>query len=383
MRISGGIMSQKKSLWIILWIVLTAAIACGAFFYGRTIEKNAAEAAAQAERELNIMLSRSDLEGLGEIEGEIYVTGHKSPDSDTVGSAIAYARLLQKLGYDARAVVLGDINPETAYVLKMAGMETPPLMEDTSGKTMILVDHGDYTQSAEGMKDAHIISIIDHHGDGTISTGNQMIYDARPLGSTATIVWLRYRNYGVELDPQTAMVMMGSILSDTNGLRTSVTAADREALKELSTLAGVSDTNAFYQEMYKASISYEGMTDEQIFFSDYKEYETSGKNYAIGCVNAYDEAAAKDLAERMKAVIPGTLSSTGMDMAYAQISIFHDDLSITYIVPSDETAASVIAEGFEDRAVFDGTSYILNPGISRKVVLVPTITDVLASHPSE
>ena len=62
--------------------------------------------------------------------------------------------------------------------------------------------------------------------------------------------------------------------------------------------------------------------------------------------------AAKDLAERMKAVIPGTLSSTGMDMAYAQISIFHDDLSITYIVPSDETAASVIAEGFEDRAAY-------------------------------
>ena len=362
---------------------MTAVIAAGCFFLGRKMENKALSAVFQAEQELNIRLNRSDLEGLGNIEGPIYITGHKSPDSDTVCSSIAYAELLRKLGYDAQAVVLGPVNPETAFILDSAGVDVPPLLEDASGKNMILIDHSDYMQSAEGLKDAHIISIIDHHGDGSVTTGNQMIYDARPLGATATIVWMRYRNYGLIPDPQTAKVMMGALLSDTNDLRSNTTFADREALRVLSGLAGVSDTDAFYQEMFKASLSYEGMTDEEIFFSDYREYESAGIRYSIGCVQVYDEAEASDMAERMKAVLPGALSSAGMDLAFAQINIFHDDLSITYIVPSGEQAAAVIEAAFGDKAIFDGTAYNFNPGMGRKATLVPAITDVLASHPSE
>ncbi len=362
---------------------MTAVIAAGCFFLGRKMENKALSAVFQAEQELNIRLNRSDLEGLGNIEGLIYITGHKSPDSDTVCSSIAYAELLRKLGYDAQAVVLGPINPETAFILESAGVDVPPLLEDASGENMILVDHSEYIQSAEGLKDAHIISIIDHHGDGSVTTGNQLIYDARPLGATATIVWMRYRSYGLIPDPQTAKIMMGALLSDTNDLRSNTTFADREALKVLSGLAGVSDTDAFYQEMFKASLSYEGMTDEEIFFSDYREYESAGVRYSIGCVQVYDEAEASDMAEHMKAVLPGALSSAGMDLAFAQINIFHDDLSITYIVPSGEQAAAVIEAAFGDKAVFDGTAYIFDPGMGRKATLVPAITDVLASHPSE
>ena len=85
----------------------------------------------------------------------------------------------------------------------------------------------------------------------------------------------------------------------------------------------------------------------------------------------------------MKALIPSALADTGMDMAFAQISIFHDDLSVTYLVPSDPAAAEVIEAAFGDTAEYDGTSYILKPGISRKQVLVPAITDVLESYPKE
>jgi len=377
-------MGNKKNFGImLLWLLLTAAAAFGCYFLGRKLENEALTAAFQAERDLNILLNRSELEGLGEVEGPIYVTGHKSPDSDTVGSSIAYAGLLRNLGYDAQAVVLGGINHETAFILESAGMDVPPLLEDASGKNMILVDHSEYTQSADGLKDAHIISIIDHHGDGSVKTGNQLIYDARPLGATATIIWIRYRNYGVVPDPRTAKVMMGSILSDTKNLSSGTTSADREALKDLSGAAGVEDTDAFYREMYKASLSYEGMTDEEIFFSDYKEYEASGKNYSIGCVSAYDEAAAGDLAERMKAVFPAVLSSSGMDMAFAQINIYHDDIDISYVVPSGDQAAAVIEAAFGDSVEFDGVSYVFRPGISRKRDLVPAVTDVLAAHPSE
>ena len=372
-------MEKKRSIW--KWIALIFIIvAVGAA--GILIGRNMAASKYQAEQELNYRLNRSDLDGLRKIEGIIYVTGHKSPDSDTVGSSIAYAALLRALGYDARPVVLGSINNETRYILESGGLEAPMLLEDASGCNMVLVDHSELVQSADGLPDANVITIIDHHGDGSVTTGNQLIYDARPLGSTATIIWIRYRNYGIEPDQKTAYAMVGSILSDTKNLQSNATTfADREALKVLSLLAGISDTDAMYQGMYQASISYDGKTDEEIFFDDYKEYESSGRKYGIGCINAYDEDGAKDLAERMMNVLSSVETST--DMLFAQISIFHDDISVTYLVPSNEAAAEVLETAFGDAAVHDEILYRLEPGISRKQVLVPAITDVLESHPKE
>ena len=312
------------------------------------------------------------------------MTGHKSPDSDTVCSSIAYATLLQALGYDAHPFVLGSVNHETQYILDAAGLDAPPLLEDASDCTMALVDHSEYLQSADGLDRARIVSIIDHHGDGTVQTGNQLIYDARPLGATATIIWLLYLDAGLEPDQQTALVMMGAILSDTKNLQSEATTfADREALRELSDIAGISDTDAFYNEMYKALLSYEGMTDEEIYFSDYKEYNVDGRTFAIGCMKVYDEESAIDLAKRMKAVFPFALASTGMEMAFVKINISHDDLSISYLVPSDDAATEVLKNVFGETAVFDGTSYVITPSVNRKAVMVPSITDYLKAHPTE
>lgn len=374
-------MTKKRKIWISIGLVLIL-LALGAVCFLAGMSLSASR--FRAERELSILLNRSEWEGLGELQEPIYVTGHKSPDSDTVGSSIAYAALLRALGYDARPVILGKINNETRFILEAAELDTPELLEDASGCSMILVDHSEYLQSADGLQDAHILSIIDHHGDGSITTGNQLVYDARPLGSTATIVWIRYRNYGLEPDRQTAVVMTGAILSDTKNLQSNTTtSADREALKVLSRIAGITDTDAFYQEMFKASLSYDGMTDEEIFFSDYKEYESGGVRFSIGCINVYDENAAKEMAARMQRVFPSALQSTGMDMAFAQINIFHDDLNITYLVPSGEAALEILETAFQETGTFDGTICRLEPGVSRKAVLVPAITDLLTAHPRE
>ena len=125
------------------------------------------------------------------------------------------------------------------------------------------------------------------------------------------------------------------------------------------------------------------MTDEEIYFSDYKEYEVDGRKFGIACMKVYDEEGAKDLAERMKALFPSVLASTGMDMAFVKVSISHDDLSIAYLVPSDDAAAEVLEAAFGETAVFDGASYVLTPSISRKTVMVPAITDVLKARPAE
>ena len=204
------------------------------------------------------------------------------------------------------------------------------------------------------------------------------------MGSTATIIAIRYRNYGIEPDAQTAMLLTGALLSDTQNLKSNQTTdADRELLKILAEKGGIKDIDGFFTEMFKASISYEGKSDEEIFLSDYREYESSGKKFGIAVVNAYDEESARNLAGRMKAIMPSILSAAGMDLGMAQVSIFHDDISITYLVPADEYTAAVIEEAFEGKFDFDGTSYIFKPGFSRRQVLVPAISEVLEAHPNE
>lgn len=370
--------NRKRILVIVIIAVIVLALIAAAFLIGRQTGSNEVSAAMQEDQDKYIYWYRGELTNLQGIDGPIYVTGHKNPDTDTVASAILYARLLQQLGYDAQPVVLGKINNESKYLLNAAGVEEPPLLEDASGKTMVLVDHSDYLQSADGLEDATVIMVIDHHGAGSIMTGNQLIYDARPYGSTATIIGMRYREYGIDVDPQSAMLMAGAILSDTSNLKSAnTTPADEGALKELCGLAGIEDANAFYQEMYKALISYDGNTDEEIFFSDYKEYESDGVLFAIACVQAYDEEDAKKMAERMKGALPSVLPSINTDYVFTQVSVYHDDLSMNYLVPANEISAEILEAAFAGQAVFDGTSYVLKPGVSRRQVLVPAITDVL------
>ena len=368
---------ERKKLWIkaALCVLIAAILAVGAYFVGY----RRAAAGYEAEKERNVILNRADLKGFGEAEGTIWVTGHKNPDTDTVCSAMAYAHLLNALGYDAQAAVLGVIDHESEYVLQLAGLECPPVLENAAGKNVVLVDHSEYLQSANELEQANVLGIIDHHGIGTVTTAGPILFDARPLGATATIIWIRYQNYGVEVDRQTAMLLLGALISDTGNLYPgSTTDADREAYAELSRLAGVTDTETLYHNMFKALISYGDMTDEEIFFSDYKEYEVGGKCYGIGIVNVYDEEEAKAMAARMKPVLPDAAAARGMDMVYAQVTVYHDGISITYLVPSDETASAVAAAAFEN-AVFDGTSYVMIPGASRKAVIVPGISGVLGA----
>lgn len=374
-------MKKNSIIWILLVLAACAGIGIGAYSLGQDRVRQE----MQAERDLNILLSRAELETLKLVDGPIYVFGHKSPDTDTVCTSIVYARILQQLGFDARPAVQGNINNETRYILKMAGVETPELILDAAGKNVVLIDHSELLQTVEGIQDANIISIIDHHNDGSITTGDRMIYDARPVGSTATIAWIRARNYGVEVDASMAMLLFGGMMSDTSSLKSlTTTSADRTAYQELSKIAGIRDPEAFYQEMFKASLSYEGMDDMEILNSDIKDYEAGGRSFAIGCVNAYDEPIAMDLAKRMKAILPELSAERGVEMSYAQISIFHDDISICYIVPSDEKAGEVLEAAFPDGGfTFDGTSYVFNPGMSRRQVLAPAISDVLSAHPGE
>ena len=203
------------------------------------------------------------------------------------------------------------------------GAEMPGVLEDASGEYIFLVDHSEYRQAAPGM----------------------------------------------EIDGPTAYLLLSAILSDTANLTSStVTTADREAVAALSKIADVSDIDALYRELYERLLSYDGMSDEEIFFSDYKKYEAYGVTFGIAGVNAIDEAAAAQLAERMQAVLPDIYPQAGMDLLYALISIRSEGKKIDYVVPGNDYSRQVFCEAFPDYDEFNGTAYIYRKGMGRKTV---------------
>ncbi len=336
------------------------------------------------KEQLIYTLNRGVMEKLNLVDGPIYVIGHRSPDSDTVCGAIAWARFLCLLGYDAEAAVTQEVNRETAYILKEAGAEAPPVLEDASGKNVFLVDHSEYIQAAEGMADAHIVGVIDHHGVGSVTTGHQVAYEARPLGATATLIWLNYLNCGFEPDRVTAQLLLGAVLSDTMNLTGSTTTqADRLAVPALAELAGVADTETFYRELHAESLSREGLSGEEILFSDYKEYEVNGVRFGIGLITAADEEDAAELAQLMKEAMTDGLRATGMDLIYASIRVQNGEEKTDYIVPADERSRLMIEAAFPHFDEYDGTAFTFRGGLGRKTLFVPGLTDYLNMVPHE
>lgn len=64
----------------------------------------------------------------------IHIIGHKNPDTDSIVSAIAYAQLKQKQGVDAIACRLGELNPETDFVLKKFQVPEPVYIQNAKVK---------------------------------------------------------------------------------------------------------------------------------------------------------------------------------------------------------------------------------------------------------
>lgn len=368
-------------------LIAIIVLSCTGYLSYNAGQKNGIDLAQKEnaqEREHLYELNRSDFEHLDLTSDKFYVIGHKSPDADTVMSAIAVARFFNALGFNAIPVLAEKADSESLYILEKAGVEVPEVLYDASGLDIFMVDHNELNQAVDGIEDAHIIGVIDHHGIGSVTTGNVVYANQRPIGAVCTSVWLNYLNYGVEIDESTAYLMLGAILSDTGNLVGSLTTtADREAVSYLSKLAKVEDTDAFYKEMYTEKLSYKGMSELDILLADYKQYEASEKKFGIALANAIDEEAAAKLSKRLASANEEFRKQKDVDMLFTEISIREEGVKIDYIIPCDEYSKKVMEDAFPDYDEYDGTAFIFRSGLGRKTKFVPGLSDFLASHPHE
>ncbi|MFA5742686.1 MAG: manganese-dependent inorganic pyrophosphatase [Candidatus Paceibacterota bacterium] len=226
----------------------------------------------------------------------VYVIGHKSPDTDTVCSAIAYSAYLKKTcRINAVPAVFGEINPETQFVLDYFKIKSPAKLESVAGQKLVLVDHNEKSQSPDGIEEAKIIEILDHHKIGFICS-EPIIVHAEPVGSTATLVAKKMlADKKFKITPQLAGLLVSAILSDTVVFKSATTTkTDIEIAKKLGPKAKIKNLKKFGIEIKKQKASLKGLTAEKIIYSDFKAFEASGKKFGIGQIEVVELGEAKE-----------------------------------------------------------------------------------------
>ena len=196
---------------------------------------------------------------------EILIFGHKNPDTDTIMSAIALADLESRKGKNVVACRLGDINKETKYALEYFKQSEPQLIQKLEeNQEVMLVDHNEFEQSVQGIENAKIISVVDHHKIANFKTSEPLYYTAMPVGCTATIISGLYEQENIKMEPHIAGLCLSAIISDTLLFKSpTCTQKDIDIANKLAKISNV-DINKYGMEMLKAGTDLSDFTPEQL-----------------------------------------------------------------------------------------------------------------------
>lgn len=238
-------------------------------------------------------------------------------------------------------------------------------------KQVILVDHNEKEQSVIGLDEAEIIEIVDHHKIGNIGTNMPINFRNMPLGCTETILYLMFKEHNVKIPKKYAGLMMSGIISDTLLLTSpTTTEVDKEALEELSKIAGV-NYREYGMEMFKAGSSMKGKTISEIIHGDFKNFVVDNQKLGIGQVSTM---STEEIMSKQDEFIK-ELNEEASE-GYTAIALFVTDIlkNGSYIFFNDKAkeifANSFGVENIEQGHFFEGL-------VSRKKQIVPKLMNYM------
>lgn len=303
-----------------------------------------------------------------------YVVGHKIPDSDSICSAIALSYLKTTLGEETVPARLGELSPETLFILDKFGFEQPELKTSYAGESLYIVDHSDRVQGPDDIDDATILGIVDHHKLGDITTSTPLEIWVRPVGCTNTIIKMMYDFHNVEIPKNIAGAMMCAILSDTVIFKSpTCTTADIKCVEALAEIAGIDDPKALGMEMFKVKSAVEGTPVRDLVLRDFKDFNMHGKLVGIGQLEVIDLS----IFDAMKADLEADLVALKAEGNRHSVILLLTDImkeGSEFLVVSDNDDLTEKAYG---KATVNGRVWI-DGILSRKKQVVPPLQDSLA-----
>ncbi len=257
---------------------------------------------------------------------------------------------------------------------KYSGMILRRHLMNIQGRPLVLVDHNEKTQAVDGIGEASILEIVDHHRLASIETMSPIFFRNQPVGCTGTIIEQMYHEAGITPDKEISGLLCAAILSDTLLFRSpTCTAADVAAGERLAALAGI-DVQKFASDMFHAGSSLTGKSAEDIFYQDYKTFSVNGVKFGVGQISSIDKTGLDEVKKLLEPYMDGFCESHGVDMVCMMLTnIIEEGSDLMF---ESENAAEILSKAFRTDAE-NGKPINLPGVVSRKKQLIPSIMAAL------
>jgi manganese-dependent inorganic pyrophosphatase len=245
-----------------------------------------------------------------------------------------------------------------------------------SKKQVILVDHNEKTQAVEGIEEAEIVEIIDHHRLGNMETVGPVYFRNQPVGCTATIITQMYDEEDVEITPQIAGLLCAAIVSDTLMFRSpTCTSLDEKTARKLARIADV-DIEEMATEMFSAGSSLKGKSAKDICYQDFKQFTVNDIVFGVGQINSMNKDELSEIKQMMTEYLPNIISKDGIQMVYFMMTNIIEETSEIICIGDD--SRMYLSSAYN---IGKNTDEIKLKGVvSRKKQLIPALVEAMKQH---
>lgn len=242
-----------------------------------------------------------------------------------------------------------------------------------SKKKVILVDHNERSQAVDGIEEAEIIEIIDHHRLGDIETVSPITFRNQPVGCTATIINQMYEENELEVPREIAGLLCGAIISDTLLFRSpTCTPLDERTAKKLAKISDI-DLEQMAQEMFNAGSNLKGKSAEDICFQDFKQFTVNDTIFGVGQITSMSKEELAAIRDMMTEHLPKVLEAHNLNMIYFMLTDILAESTELLCVGTGARGIALSAFDLPDNA----KSLILKGVVSRKKQLIPVLVETM------
>lgn len=242
-----------------------------------------------------------------------------------------------------------------------------------SKKKVILVDHNERSQAVDGIEEAEIIEIIDHHRLGDIETVSPITFRNQPVGCTATIINQMYEENEIEVPREIAGLLCGAIISDTLLFRSpTCTPLDERTAKKLAKISDI-DLEQMAQEMFNAGSNLKGKSAEDICFQDFKQFTVNDTIFGVGQITSMSKEELAAIRDMMTEHLPKVLEAHNLNMIYFMLTDILAASTELLCVGTGARGIALSAFDLPDNA----KSLILKGVVSRKKQLIPVLVETM------
>ena len=237
---------------------------------------------------------------------------------------------------------------------------------------IVLVDHNEVSQAVEGLEEAKVIEIIDHHRLGGFMTGEPIFIYQEPVGSTATIVARLFEQHGVDIPGIIAGLLLSAILSDTILFKSpTCTQKDRDMAEKLAALASL-NIEEYGMAMLKAGANMGDMSTAEMAHNDLKEFTFGEYKYAISQLSVLDKSSVLTLKAKVLEDMESMRKRENYDAVLLMVTDILSEATSLLFTGDDGLIRQAFGETSEENMFY------LPEVMSRKKQIVPPLVE--AAH---